>query len=74
MQLLLRHGANPFQANLKGKTAVMASASSDIEAILRGNSTNYSSDSDSNSDGSSSDSILSAKEDDRSIEDGCFLF
>jgi len=74
VQLLLRHGANPFQANLKGKTAVMASASSDIEAILRGNSTNYSSDSDSNSDGSSSDSILSAKEDDRSIEDDFKLY
>ena len=72
VQLLLRHGANPNQPNLKGKTALNV-ASGEIESILRGNGTGYSSDSDSHSEASSSDSILSNKEEDRSIDDGMIV-
>ncbi|XP_005105958.1 ankyrin repeat domain-containing protein 11 [Aplysia californica] len=68
VQLLLRHGANPLQANLQGKTSINV-ATSEIEAILRGNSANYSSDSDSHSEASSTDSILSNKEEERNIDD-----
>ena len=70
VHLLVRHGANPRQANLKGKTA-FSLASVEIEPILRGNlAATYSSDSDSHSEEDSSDSILSTKEEDRTVDEG----
>lgn len=74
VQLLLHHGANPHQANIKGKTAVNVAATSEIETILRGNSGSCS-DIESHSEASSSDSNPSGKEDEHvNIDDGNAVF
>lgn len=72
VELLLKHGANPLQANNKGKTALDVAASTEIEQVLRKEIISSSSDSSSIDDArspTSPESTSSNKDEDSRPED-----
>ena len=71
VELLLKHGANPLQANSKGKTPLDVAASQEMVKILKREIISSGSDSSSIDDTRSpmsQDSINSMKDDERSLD------